>query len=376
MLRELYAGITDDEAMVKALALVALAFRCQAATLVYVDPARPEADLVLSFGAIDAAVQARYREHYAPIDPAPATMARIPVGTATTTHRMFDEAFRTNDPFYNEFFLPLGLVETMGGPVINRDGRFCLVSVMRGADRPSFDDDEINRFERLMPHLAQAIQLRRTFFEISDRARAFASTVDSLPVGLMIFSRSGRLAHANLKARHLIDRADGLLLDRYGRLGAVDGEVRRRLATLMLEPPSLPQLLRVPRRDGLSPYVARASQAGTPNSIWQGGGHGLLLSVHDPDVADDDVAALLSVALDLSPSASRLVGALMDGADLEGYAAANGISVNTAKFHLKSAFAATGTRRQVDLVRRATAIARDLTMPARRGSGTALVPRP
>jgi DNA-binding CsgD family transcriptional regulator len=51
----------------------------------------------------------------------------------------------------------------------------------------------------------------------------------------------------------------------------------------------------------------------------------------------------------------------MRGEDTRAYAKRAGISENTVKFHLKSAFRATGTRRQSELVQLATATLRDLS---------------
>ena len=68
----------------------------------------------------------------------------------------------------------------------------------------------------------------------------------------------------------------------------------------------------------------------------------------------------LADILGLSRPAGQLACALASGETLRRYAGRIGISINTAKFHLKDAFAATGTHRQVDLARLVSTLTRDL----------------
>jgi DNA-binding CsgD family transcriptional regulator len=55
-----------------------------------------------------------------------------------------------------------------------------------------------------------------------------------------------------------------------------------------------------------------------------------------------------------------LLAALADGEELSAYAERAGISMNTVRFHLKTAYARTGAKRQSELVRLVTAALRDL----------------
>jgi DNA-binding CsgD family transcriptional regulator len=53
----------------------------------------------------------------------------------------------------------------------------------------------------------------------------------------------------------------------------------------------------------------------------------------------------------LTRAETRLLRALVDGERLQHYADGAGITLNTAKTHLKQVFAKTGSKRQADLVR-------------------------
>ena len=70
----------------------------------------------------------------------------------------------------------------------------------------------------------------------------------------------------------------------------------------------------------------------------------------DPDGAVAPQGASISAVYDLSPAEGRLVALLVAGYRLTEAASRAGISLNTAKTQLKSAFARTGFTRQTDLV--------------------------
>ncbi len=60
-----------------------------------------------------------------------------------------------------------------------------------------------------------------------------------------------------------------------------------------------------------------------------------------------------SRAYNLTPAEARLLSALVSGERMSEYAQRRGISVTTAKSHLRALFDKTGERRQADLIRRA-----------------------
>ncbi len=68
------------------------------------------------------------------------------------------------------------------------------------------------------------------------------------------------------------------------------------------------------------------------------------------------LAHMLQVPL----GAAKVVEALLAGIELKDYSEREGISMNTVKFHLKTAFERTGSRSQADLARRALLAINDL----------------
>ncbi|PIK74006.1 hypothetical protein CS379_05005, partial [Methylobacterium frigidaeris] len=179
LLAALYGSITRDDALPTMLDLLAARFRCRSAAFFYADRLLPLADVVRGHGLFDESAQRRYRDGFAHPDPLPGLMTRLPVGRAAASDRLFSPDEILALPFIREFYHPLGLREALGGPVVNEEGRLGIVSVHRGSDREPFGDDEIRDFEALIPHLAQAVQLRRRFFAIADEAQAAADALDA-----------------------------------------------------------------------------------------------------------------------------------------------------------------------------------------------------
>lgn len=354
----IYAGTCDDTAFQHALRTLATAYGCGSAALVYTDRALPGTDIAITYGPFsDPEVRTRYFA-YASDDPAPRAMARLPVGQAAATNRLFTPEFLSRSRFLHEFYRPLGFEEALGGPAVSQDGRTGIVAVHRGPDRAPFDDEEIAAFGRLLLHFGQALTLRRTFFNLAERETALSAALEATAQGVLVIDAQSRLKHANARARTMLARNDGFKLTRVGQVRLGDAEAERQLFAALASPTgSRPTVLQV-RRDAGRPYLVRLVHAG--GSAADGPLRLFSVFVSDPEAETPAANSIIGMALGLSSQASALVASLLRGADLAAHAAQAGISRNTAKFHLEAAFTATGTSRQVDLVRVVQGILRDL----------------
>ena len=91
-------------------------------------------------------------------------------------------------------------------------------------------------------------------------------------------------------------------------------------------------------------------------------GRGVIVLVHDPDSRPRQAEEILQVGLGLTPGAARLVAALAADDDLKAFAAREGVTIHTARFHLRTALTRTGTKTQSDLVRSAVRLLRDMAL--------------
>ena len=88
-----------------------------------------------------------------------------------------------------------------------------------------------------------------------------------------------------------------------------------------------------------------------------------LMIIHDPEANVKSPLDIIATAFDLPPRTAELVLALSQGEAPNEFAERRGISINAVKYHLKTAFARTGFRRQSELSK---AVARALAELGRR----------
>jgi PAS domain-containing protein len=362
----LYRGVTDGSELKLALETVQDIFHCRGGALVALDAHAPSANLAMISGIFDEYGKL-YNDQFAKIDPAPAIFSRLPSGTASATDRMLSAEEQKSLPFVHEFFRPIGLVETLGGNLFSDKARFSLIGLQRGDDRPQFDDDEIARLERLMPHITRALQLRRAFFHVETKNLALQAAVDRLPAGLVLLDADGLVMFVNAAMQGIAEQADGLSLDRAGRPLIANLEARRRFDALLdnLSKGGAGGALTVPRPSGARDFAMLVAPA--PSSLatmrWDKPGYaGALVLVHDPARQPKSPSDVLEQALHLPKGAARLVAALATDDDLKSFAEREGVTIHTARFHLHTALARTGVRTQAELVRLAVRLLRDFAM--------------
>jgi DNA-binding CsgD family transcriptional regulator len=82
--------------------------------------------------------------------------------------------------------------------------------------------------------------------------------------------------------------------------------------------------------------------------------------VHDPAAQPRPPVALIQEALNLPRGAAEVAMALAAGHDLQSFAATQGVTIHTARFHLRTALARTGATTQAGLTRITVALLRDV----------------
>lgn len=365
LLDVLYRGATDATEFERALNLISECFACKSVALIALDRLSPGASLISANGVLDAAASARYVADFAHLDPAAATFARMPVGTASTTDRVFtEEQHRNNRVFLHEFYYPLGLAETIGGLLQSNKGRFELIGLHRGADRPAFRDSELATVERLIPHLTRTLQLRRAFLNMESRLHGLQNALDRLEAGIVQLDAHGNALFVNGAYRAIAGREDGLALDRRGYPVPSNMDARNRLNALIdaVRQGSAGGVMAVPRPTAARSYALLV--APVPSSLLDAPGvtGGALILVHDPENSVTHASEILQQGLGLSDGAARLVAALAAEDDLKSFAEREKITIHTARFHLRTALARTGARTQAELVRIAVRLLRDFAL--------------
>jgi hypothetical protein len=361
----LYLGVRDRAGFDHAMDVLCDIFDVPSAALLDFDAVRPEVSVQATVGVFSGEALHRYQRDFATIDPAPPAFIKRPAGTAISTDRMLAEEKRRPGAFFSEFFRPLGLEECLGGTLASTNGRFAMVGLHRSRDRKPFDDDDMARLERLMGHLGRALQLRRSFIGLERAAGAMSEVCDRLAAGVAALDEQGRGLFVNAAARAIAAAGDGLSIDRNGRPFAADRTANSRLAGLEsdVRAGGAGGVMRVPRGAGRPPYGVVVAPFFIDQTTDEGRSrpHGVMFVIHDPLVQPQPVAATIGALFGLPQATANLVAAIAAQQELADYAERTGISMNTVRYHLKTAYARVGVKRQSELVRLVTAALRDLT---------------
>jgi DNA-binding CsgD family transcriptional regulator/PAS domain-containing protein len=243
----------------------------------------------------------------------------------------------------------------IGGVFQNDRGHLGLVALFRPAAAERFGRQEMRALEALGPHLLRAGLCAHRLQLAELRRQTSESALDQLRFGCLLVDGAGRVLFANRAAAELVRASNGLCLVK-DRLEATRPDERKQLAHLLSpaiaaergagavlitrahhRPPLRLLVIPLPLAPEVQGEVASAERT--------------LIVLCDPEFQVAPSLAILRTLHGLTGAEARLAAALARGERLTQYAARSGVTLNTVRTHLKSAFAKTETNSQSDLVR-------------------------
>ena len=343
-----YESVQDDGMLQQAVGALASYFDSPSVCLGEADAS---GRWMVGSGKVDNAQLTRYAE-ISGRDPAPRAFSVLRVCTASTSDRMFSERELRKSAFLNEYLGPAGLDHSMGSPLHLDANRFSLVGIHQARHRPRYENRDIALLERLTPHLARTLQLRRNFAALRARHDTFEAMIDAKDTGLVGLHR-GTTLFVNKAAEAM--KGDGLWLDRSGRPVPLEARAAKRLDKLENEVArgGAGGYVHVSRPSGTAPYIVLVSRL--PGGFNLEYGIGVLFSIHDPARRPKLTAEVIGSLLQLPRAPAKVLAALLNGHDLRSYAEEADLSLETVRCQLKTAFSQTETHSQVELVRLALA---------------------
>jgi len=281
---------------------------------------------------------------------------------------------------HNEFTKPQGKLHlcavALGGLEGGLEGG---LGMMRApADKP-YGKETVALLTLLAPHLKQALNTYRELGLSRSRNAALQQSVEALDMAVISLDRTGRVIRISRAAEGILDLRCGVELDG-GYLIASVPEEQSRLAAMIAG------AVATGVGQGEGAAVRRttntAPEAGS-DSLWTpSSGGAMVISRHppnrplgvvvtpfqsrefllgdqpaalvflsDPDARPRSRASALCALYRLTPTECRLAGLLACGHELAVAAEEMTMTVETARFHLKSVFRKTGVSRQAELIR-------------------------
>jgi DNA-binding CsgD family transcriptional regulator len=251
---------------------------------------------------------------------------------------------------------PLGLRYFLAAQVFCSPSHQAVFAVHRSRTQGHVDSAAIEKIERLLPHLQQAMDLKFRLAAAEIKSRPDLESLERLNEGCVTVDRTGKTLFVNAAASEIIARSDGVdvvngvisfsdtkAANRFGRLleQLIDGkEVPAAVRQFPAKRPNgkrpyLIALRPLPQHSGFSPYADPAIAS---------------VFIRDPE----DYAALNTVLLkqsyDLTKAETELAAALDRGFGLRDIADRRAVSINTVRTQLYALMAKLGVHRQTELI--------------------------
>jgi len=352
LIDEIYAASLDARRWSAVITSLGRVFHCVGGALLQRDRNSAEMGFI-EFGGLDAPVRAAYEEYYSACSVwMPAAFART--GELVIGHELApDKREFERSEFYNDWLRPQGVYDAIGGVIHRSPGSLTVVTVLRAERAGLVTDADKQQFSRLLPHVRRSLDLHRRLYGLRLERDGALQALDALRIGIVMTDRTGRVMFANRVAEGILRRCDGLTAIR-GRLCAERPADTQQLTRLIGDAARTTRglgetaggMLALPTRLGppVTVLVSPCPRLGLLEPA-------VLVFVNEAPGSPEFGARYLARLYGLTPAEVQLLQALVNGKRLSDYAGDTGISLNTAKTHLKQIFAKTGSSRQADLVR-------------------------
>lgn len=265
---------------------------------------------------------------------------------ALSRHEFYDWMERTNDTRY-----------FVGGRLVDRGSQSLFASVEFGRRHGHPDEAAVETFRLLVPHMANAWRISTLVQTRDDAAAVTNLVIRHWLCGIVALRRDGTILFMNEAAERVIACADGLtVVDRRLQAAravsdrALQGMIGRVIQSAPDQPPDSGGAITVLRPSGQVPFALRVVPCNPHGSFAATELPAALVLVANPDQRPVPAEATLR-ALSFTPAEIRLAQQIVQGRTLPAAARDLGMSHNTARAHLRSIFAKTQARSQVELVR-------------------------
>ena len=297
-----------------------------------------------------------HQEYYAKISPRiqavttagnPVSYDYMFVDQATIRNHEFYEANKATDTYYH-----------IGANDLGDERYACGIGFFRSSKYDHVDKNEIKLMEKLWPHLASAVRVRRAISASTKHLEPIIQALTLINQPAFIVNDEGKVHMMNSLAETELERHGGLKLS-LERLVSYFPDDQPNLVKLLnnalavsrgdqtfLERSDL-QL----RREFPQPNMRIVVQplAATSSFMARKQGWVLLMTKSENERRDNQIERLVN-EYQLTQAEVAVAMAMADGVRVIDYAKQKGVSVNTVRYQLRAIFEKTGTSRQPELI--------------------------
>ncbi len=357
LIRLTYICATDPLQLPELLRAYTEAVGADGSGLVVQDLKNMQGNVAESWG-FDPFWEQKYADHYATTNVWIQRMApQFRPGRILSSEQVITDGEIVKTEFYHDFLRPQKLFHSFGAVITREEEVSAFITSVRSKRAGHFLPSEQEYCRELIPHLQAALRIRHQMAGLETQLKHLTAALDQLPQGIIVADAAARIRFMNRSAEATLGARGGIWIAPDG-LRAVREDETARLRELLMRAGSTiagngdcaggaMQISR-PGRGPLKIMIAPLHTVGH-GSARQPAAIMLIAGAPDPRVPLDP--RLLQELFGLTPAEARLTAALVEGLSVKDFAEAAGVSLNTARTHLKNVFAKMGVKRQAALVR-------------------------
>lgn len=330
------------------------------------DPAKRKVTFLVNWGG-NPEYRKTYNEKYFALNPAMTAGWFVGIDEPVTCSGYAGKAEWLKCRMYKEWMEPQGYIDACGVNLTKNAQSHAMLSVIRAAERGWFTAVEDQRLRLLSPHVRRSVTIADLLGASALQQGTLAAVIDLLTVGVVLTDEDGEIRFVNRAARERLDRRDAVLRVG-GRLSARDRKaadaLRDAIATAargsLIDLPHAGIGVPIPSEESIGERAADLAawvlplDAGLRFEFAAPIACKVAIFLRDLGDVSPFPGELFVRQYGITPAECRVFALLTQGMVLQEVAETLGISLPTAKTHLQSIFAKTGTQRQADLVKLAT----------------------
>lgn len=301
-----------------------------------------------------------YLRKYHGVNPRLLPAVQLKDGEWMHCHKIYDEDYVANDPFYQEFLIPYGGRYLSGTKIMDTKETLVLFGAMRGNGSVPLNADDMRSMSRIRHHLVEAMQLYLHLRDVYALVGSGAQLLNQFRYPMVLIDENRAIRFKNTAAESFLPAADFVLTSgdtlRCQALSN-DTDFLMALRSLRLSGSSSPEERKnrtfVRLKTGVSQRkVVVFLIAIRPEVVLGTFGHAplALVTFHDTDQYRDLDPFIVGELYDLTPAEAKIATRVAQGMSLEQIADDCKIALSTVRTQLYAVFAKTGVSRQAELV--------------------------
>ncbi|WP_353642479.1 helix-turn-helix transcriptional regulator [Mesorhizobium sp. WSM2239] len=329
-------------------------------TLFYHDSRRSKGAFNLNSG-FDADAVARYGEYYSSINPWMPAAAVRKVGVGVVAEQMFPRDRLVKTEFYNDFWSKNGGESAVGVTIVREEGRSFLLSTLTSCPDPEANRHAADTLTRLAPHLRRAFRHFKSEPGQKTIAEIGGELFDAVDIGMVVVGDSGIIKSISPAGQRIIDTGHCLRANLLGKINVCQERANHVLSQMLDRSYQGPRVASCM----VDAYKLTFIQVAKDPLSFYFQGPTIVVLIEHGSTSQRMNGEYFSKAYGLTAAETRALAGIMAGKSVDEIADAAALSRETIRSQMKSLYAKTGTKGQLDLLR----LAKSSLLPIEAASG-------